>query len=159
MRQLVPLPGEEEVAATALPSRRFPSDHLSLCCDFEWLLPSSARTAAGPTQRLAPSPSPALDSSVERGLQRDERGLQRDERGLQGDEGEDSRQARRYPARMRLRKKLPQPASPHLVYKGVSALGKGDVIAVPTDTVYGLAAAADSAAGVRRLYQVSAWSH
>jgi hypothetical protein len=53
------------------------------------------------------------------------------------------------------RKKLPQPASPHLVYKGVTALRKGHVIALPTDTVYGLAAAADSAEGVARLYQVS----
>ena len=116
MRQLVPLPGEEEVAETALPSQRFPSDHLSLCCDFEWLLPSSAHTTSDQQKSAAPG---------------------------------------RYPGRLGSRKKLPQPSSPHLVYKGVTALGKGHVIALPTDTVYGLAAAADSAEGVARLYQVS----
>ena len=123
------------MAATALPSRRFPSDHLSLCCDFEWLSPSAARTAAGQTP--CDAPSAAQDTGVE------------------SRQSVESRPANRYPGRMGLRKKLPQPASPHLVYKGVSALGRGEVIAVPTDTVYGLAAAADSAAGVRRLYQVS----
>ena len=35
--QVVPLPAEHEVAGTALPSQRFPSDHLSLCCDLHWL--------------------------------------------------------------------------------------------------------------------------
>ena len=113
VRQVVPLPEETEVAGTALPSARFPSDHLSLCCDLEWIAPAAAPPASAVPEQF------------------------------------------RYPARMKQRRRLPQPASPHLVYKGAVALRAGGVIALPTDTVYGLAAAAHDAEGVKRLYEVS----
>lgn len=36
--QVVPMPSDEELTAnTALPSLVFPSDHISLICDFKWL--------------------------------------------------------------------------------------------------------------------------
>ena len=128
---MVPLPPEDEVAHTALPSRRFPSDHLSLCCDLEFALPSP-RSGDGPLAAAAGG----------------------------GGGGEKAREQGshtapdRYPARMAERLRPVQPASPHLVYKGVAALQAGEVIAVPTDTVYGLAAAANDPRGVQRLFGI-----
>ena len=123
VRQVVPLPPEDQVAPTALPSRRFPSDHLSLCCDLEFTL-------------LQGEDCPGRGAAS----------------------GGGDRQAQqvssRYPARMSERQRPVQPASPHLVYKGAAALQAGDVVAVPTDTVYGLAAAAGNTEGVRRLFQI-----
>ena len=109
VKKFVPLPCEEEVAKTALPSQRFPSDHLSLCCDLHWL-------PEGRDESLASSD--------------------------------------RYPAKLAERQRLPVPASKHLVYKAVSAISRGQVVALPTDTVYGLAAAANNDEGVRRLFAV-----
>lgn len=103
--QVIPLPPESELLATALPSPRFPSDHLSLCVDLAFL-PSAS------------SPPPAPPASF------------------------------RFPARLATRLKCPQPATPHLVYKAVEALRRGAFVAVPTDTLYGLGAAADSADAV-----------
>lgn len=49
---LAPLPTESEVQDTALPSGRFPSDHISLCYDFEWIHPGDAAGLAIPQVML-----------------------------------------------------------------------------------------------------------
>jgi tRNA threonylcarbamoyl adenosine modification protein (Sua5/YciO/YrdC/YwlC family) len=103
----VPLPSEAALRDDALPSARFPSDHLSLCVDLDFH-PRGA----------PPPPAPP---------------------------------AFRYPARLSARRALPQPATPHLVYKAAAALRAGRFVAVPTDTLYGLAAAADAPAAVQAM--------
>ena len=48
----------------------------------------------------------------------------------------------------------PIAALPHNVPQAVSALSDGQVIAVPTDTLYGLAADANSSSGIQRIYSI-----
>ena len=48
----------------------------------------------------------------------------------------------------------PIAALPHNVQQAISALSDGQVIAVPTDTLYGLAADANSSAGIQRIYSI-----
>jgi len=141
--QVVPLPQEQEVAPTALPSERFPSDHLSLCCDLHWL----PATLHHPDGMHASSTQPV---PKEHGTQQGGAGG-----GVGGRRGGAAEGlAARYPGRLKDRIRLPHPASPHLIHKAVCALQAGMLVAVPTDTVYGLCAAADNAQGVARLFEV-----
>ncbi len=48
----------------------------------------------------------------------------------------------------------PIAALPHNSRRAATALSQGKVIAVPTDTLYGLAADAGSSAGIRRIYSI-----
>jgi len=48
----------------------------------------------------------------------------------------------------------PIAALPHNSRRAVSALSEGKVIAVPTDTLYGLAADANSSTGIQRIYSI-----
>ncbi len=48
----------------------------------------------------------------------------------------------------------PIAALPHNSHRAVSALSAGRVIAVPTDTLYGLAADANSSAGIQHIYSI-----
>lgn len=48
----------------------------------------------------------------------------------------------------------PVAALPNNTNRAVSALQRGQVIAVPTDTLYGLAADANSTAGIQRIYSI-----
>lgn len=43
---------------------------------------------------------------------------------------------------------------PHNTAKAVSALQRGKVVALPTDTLYGLAADANSSAGIQQIYSI-----
>ena len=144
--QVVPLPQEKEVAPTALPSERFPSDHLSLCCDLHWL-PVLPATLHHPDGMHASSTQPV---PKEHGTQQGGAGG-----GVGGRRGGAAEGlAARYPGRLKDRIRLPHPASRHLIHKAVCALQAGMLVAVPTDTVYGLCAAADNAQGVARLFEV-----
>ena len=48
----------------------------------------------------------------------------------------------------------PIAALPHNSHRAVSALSEGRVISVPTDTLYGLAADANSSSGIQRIYSI-----
>ena len=48
----------------------------------------------------------------------------------------------------------PIAALPRNEYRAVSALQSGQVIAIPTDTLYGLAAGANSSAGIQQIYSI-----
>ena len=160
--QVVPLPQEHEVAPTALPSERFPSDHLSLCCDLHWL-PATLDHPDGLEMHASSTPDGKHASSThhmhasstqpvpkEHGTQQGGAGG-----GVGGRRGGAAEGlAARYPGRLKDRIRLPHPASGHLIHKAVCALQAGMLVAVPTDTVYGLCAAADNAQGVARLFEV-----
>ena len=49
---------------------------------------------------------------------------------------------------------FPRPPLPHALRVGAHALRAGGVVAVPTDTLYGLACAATSKEGILRLYRI-----
>ena len=98
----VPVPSVADVresAGGALPSARYPSDHVALVAEFSADKVGRATAAAG-------------------------------ER----------------------RPTMPLPASRYNVGKAAAAVRAGGVLALPTDTIYGVAAAAESSVGVRRLY-------
>ncbi|KAK9819723.1 hypothetical protein WJX72_001675 [[Myrmecia] bisecta] len=108
------LPDEAELAGW-IPSERFPSDHLSVAFDLEWL-PRSAPSAAA-SQHAGASTS-----------------------------GQQAQQAQRASNVL--------PAASEHVHKAVAALQRDEVIALPSDTLYGLAASARSAAGVQRIFTI-----
>ena len=50
--------------------------------------------------------------------------------------------------------RYPIAALPHNIPRAVSALRQGQVVALPTDTLYGLAADANSSVGIRHIYSI-----
>lgn len=102
----VPVPSVADVRESAggtgaLPSARYPSDHVALVAEFSAAPGKVGRATAAAGER---------------------------------------------------RPTMPLPASRFNVGKAAAAVRAGGVLALPTDTIYGVAAAADSSAGVRRLY-------
>ena len=132
LEALMPLPtveqiqNEEVVSAAdipkrgALPSKRYPSDHVAIVADLAVARQGDAPCPATAASRL-PWPPPVRDAS-------------------------------RAPEERKLRPVMPLPASKYNVRKAVAALRRGGVVALPSDTIYGVAACAASSEGVRRVY-------
>ena len=133
LEALMPLPtveqiqGEEVVSAAdiprrgALPSKRYPSDHVAVIADLAVARQGDTPCPATAASRL-PWPAPVRD-------------------------------ALRAPEEPELRPVMPLPASKYNVGKAVTALRRDGVVALPSDTIYGVAACAASSEGVRRVYE------
>jgi 2',5'-phosphodiesterase len=122
----LPPPGEAELGGF-LPNARFPSDHLAVVAELE-LRADGGDIGSG--VRAGDSDSGA--GAAGGGAGGEAGGA------VEGGDGD-------APVRV-------QPAAPHTVPAAVAALAAGRLIAVPTDTLYGLAADAASAAAVDALY-------
>jgi 2',5'-phosphodiesterase len=123
---VLPPPGEAELGGF-LPNARFPSDHLAVVAELE-LRADDGGSGSGVGAGRSDSGAGAAGGGaggVAGGV-------------LEG--GDDDA-----PGRV-------LPAAPHTVPAAVAALAAGRLVAVPTDTLYGLAADAASAAAVDALY-------
>ncbi|DBA65768.1 TPA: hypothetical protein ACH3X2_002808 [Trebouxia sp. C0005] len=154
VERAIPLPSLEEVKAF-IPSERFPSDHLSVVCDLTWRAceaeqqhksqshpdPIAATSHGGAPAPVFTntrnSPSEATSSS---------------QSASNADASAPSPSASE--ALTPTQTTYPIAALPHNSPRAVSALSEGRVIAVPTDTLYGLAADANSSTGIQRIYSV-----
>ena len=159
VRELHPPPGEAELAGW-IPSARFPSDHLSVVADLEWLplpesptppapLSAAAAAAAGASRDAAPPGDAAAPRCEQNGS-----GASPAEAAggggqcLQQGAAEGSKPG--VPAHAGLdRVSVPPrgavlPADERGAQLAAAALGAGEVVAVPTDTLYGLACCANS---------------
>ncbi len=154
-REALPLPGAAELAGW-LPSQRFPSDHLSLVFDLQWLPSEDApATAAEPTgtaehaeSRSASSAPAELGSDQQRSSQSagaDAAGDSSENGSASAFASADGMLARGDRAEAAARPRgCVMPADESGAAVAAEALRRGDVVAVPTDTLYGLAACANS---------------
>lgn len=165
-REVLPLPSMAELAGW-IPSQRFPLDHLSLVFDLEWLPSADAAASAQHSQTsertagsTAGSGVAAAGGVVEQPQPSGSRHAEADATGVPGSSGsasalqasasgvdghgmseQEAAQAAEVSARMR---GSVFPADEGGAVVAADALRRGDVVAVPTDTLYGLAACANS---------------
>ncbi|DBA96565.1 TPA: hypothetical protein ACH3X1_015434 [Trebouxia sp. C0004] len=155
VERAIPLPSLEEVKAF-VPSERFPSDHLSVVYDLTWHAceaeeqhnPQSCPDAVATTSHVAPPASAFMNTK----LSSSEAKPQLSQSASNADTSAPSPSASE--ALTPTQTTYPIAALPHSSHRAVSALSEGMVIAVPTDTLYGLAADANSSTGIQRIYSI-----
>lgn len=127
----VPLPSLEELGGY-LPSQRFPSDHLPVVFDLRFRAEGAA--AAVPTGGSSAAAAAGGGAAAAGG------GAAAGGEGGQGSQGAPRGASNVLPAGM------------YNVGAAAEALGRDEVLAVPTDTLYGLAACANSSRAVAHIY-------
>ncbi|KAL4445318.1 hypothetical protein ABPG77_011143 [Micractinium sp. CCAP 211/92] len=131
MARDVPLPTLAEMGGPEgyLPSQRFPSDHLPVVFDLRF----RAADAAGSSSSRGASSAPTAGSGAAAAAGGEDQGS--------GDAGAAAAGAGNV-----------LPAAMYNAGLAAEALGREEVVAVPTDTLYGLAACANSSAAVAHIY-------
>ena len=122
VEQLV-VPPRKEALEGYLPSKRFPSDHLAVVADLRFKDSTTGR-------RRSEQDNFAALSAVE----------DQDHHAQQSQQSFSSSRFLRFPAEM------------YLVGEAVDAVRRGDVIAVPTDTIYGLACCANNKDAIQKIF-------
>lgn len=136
----VPLPTLQEMGGSEgyLPSQRFPSDHLPVVFDLRFRSAAAAGTTGGGSSggRSAAAGPAAAGGNGSAGAAA----------GSEGEGGGNDAAAAAKAAGNVL------PAAMYNVGLAAEALGRTEVLAVPTDTLYGLAACANSSTAVAHIY-------
>ncbi|KAK9821281.1 hypothetical protein WJX74_008549 [Apatococcus lobatus] len=132
VKQLLPIPSCKDLASF-IPSLRFPSDHIAVVAELTWRSPSVTNSNG------------RLESSHE--ATSSQTALTTGSQGSKAAQG--SSQEAIQPGRGRLLE-----ADLRLAGAAASMLRDNRVLAVPTDTLYGLAACAGSSVGLQRLYDI-----
>ena len=147
----VPLPPAPSLAASYLPSQAWPSDHLAVVVDLEWRalgVRGGAAPPGGPLPREWAWRAPAgleLGGGGEGGVE-----------AASDDEDDVRPPPPLHPPGtvIDVSDGVSDGAAAAAVAAAVLALRRGEVVALPTDTLYGLAADACSSSAVRRTYSV-----